>query len=173
MYKALQSPEMDEAIGKEVLNTLRKISRAIELYSRVLYREYGLTGPQLTILKAIYMTGSLTVSEIAHTVSLSQATVTDILLRLEKQGYIIRCKRDTDRRRVYIEITETAKKLLEKNPSSLHSSFLKRFQHLESWEKTLLLSSLQRIALLMDLETLEEEKDPPKKKGSNGDLSLY
>ncbi len=147
---------MDVNVSEEVLSTLRKISHAVELYSRILFREYGLTSPQLTILTAIFRSGPLAVTDIARRVSLSQATVTNILGRLEQQGFILRARSTQDRRMVYIELTDKTRKILEKNPSPLHTDFLSRFDRLQDWEKTLLLSSLQRIAKLMDVEQLEE-----------------
>lgn len=148
---------MDITVSEEVLSTLRKISRAIELYSRILFREYGLTSPQLTILTAIFRSGPLTVTDIARRVNLSQATVTSILGRLEKQEFVLRTRSTHDKRMVYIELTDKTRKILEKNPSPLHTVFLSRFDRLQDWEKTLLLSSLQRIAKLMDVEKLEEQ----------------
>jgi len=156
---------MDRIISEEVLSTLRKISRAVELYSRTLFKEYGLTSPQLTILTTIFRAGPLTVTEIAKRVNLSQATVTSILGRLEKQEFVLRTRNYHDRRMINIVLTEKSRKILEKNPSPLHTDFLRRFNHLQDWEKTLLLSSLQRIAQLMDVQRFEENDlhhaDPP------------
>lgn len=147
---------MDFDVSDEVLSTLRKISHAIELYSRFLFREYGLTAPQLTILTAIFRAGPLAVTDIARKVSLSQATVTNILGRLEQQHLILRTRSTQDRRMVYIGLTDKTRDILGKNPSPLHTDFLSRFERLQDWEQTLLLSSLQRIAQLMDVEDLEE-----------------
>jgi DNA-binding MarR family transcriptional regulator len=147
---------MDFEVSEEVISTLRKISRAVELYSRILFREYGLTGPQLTILTVIFRSGPLAVTDIARRVSLSQATVTNILGRLEQQGFVLRARSTQDRRMVYIQLTDKTREILERNPSPLHTDFLGRFDRLQDWEKTLLLSSLQRIAQLMEVEQLEE-----------------
>lgn len=148
---------MDLNVSEEVLTTLRKISRAVELYSRILFREHGLTSPQLSILTTIYRSGPLAITDIARRVNLSQATVTNILGRLEKQDFIVRVRSTKDKRMVYIELTEKTRKILEKNPSPLHSVFINRFNKLQDWEKSLLLSSLQRIAKLMDIEQIEEQ----------------
>jgi hypothetical protein len=49
---------------------------------------HGLAGPQALILKAL-QAGSLSAGELAARVNLSQATVTDILNRLEQRGLVI------------------------------------------------------------------------------------
>lgn len=70
----------------QVLIALRQIIRAIDLHSKKLERESGLTGPQLLIMQIIHEEGPVTSSVLARSVSLSQATVTTILDRLEKKG---------------------------------------------------------------------------------------
>ena len=69
---------------RDMLVSLRKITQAITLHSRDLSRRYGLTGPQLTILSEIANHQTLSVTELARYISLSQATVTDILNRVRQ-----------------------------------------------------------------------------------------
>ena len=134
----------------KLISSIRRIIRAVDVHSRDLLKKYGMTGPQLTILKAIHESEYLSVSEIATNISLSQATVTNILARLEQQGYVTRRRGSSDRRKVHVEVSEKTRKLLETTPSLLRSDFLERFSRLEEWEQSLLLSSLQRIASMMD-----------------------
>ena len=100
--------------------------------------------------------GSLTVSDLARRISMSQATATSILSRLEQQGFVNRVKGISDKRTVYIEVTDKTRLILENKPSPLHNDFLRRFKALQPWEQTMLLSSLQRIAKLMDVQSLDE-----------------
>ena len=141
----------------ELLASIRKIIRAVDLHSKVLLKKYGLTGPQLMILHEIGKSSELSVTEIAKQISLSQATVTTILDRLEQQGFIVRKRGQSDKRKVYIEASEKTKDILASKPSLLQSDFIGRFHRLKDWEQTLLLSSLQRIASMMDSGQLESE----------------
>lgn len=150
---------MSANLSEEVLWTLRRISRAVELYSKVLFREFGLTGPQLTVLTTIHRNGPLSVTDIARRISLSQATVTSILDRLEQQGNISRVRGKEDKRLVYIELTEKGRAILENKPNPLYTDFLQRFNQLQDWEQALLLSSVQRIAKMIGAEKMEN--DPP------------
>ena len=45
--------------------------------------------------------------------------------------------------------------LLNKAPQPLQEDFIEKFQALEEWEQSLLLSSMQRIANMMDAERLD------------------
>lgn len=136
-------------LGDQVVIALRRVIRAVDLHSRTLVQSHGLTGPQALILKALQK-GSLPAGELATRISLSQGTVTDILIRLEQRGLIKRTRDTQDRRRVLVETTETGLNLLEKSPPLLQERFVERFNNLQDWEKTQLLSSLQRIAGMMD-----------------------
>ena len=139
----------------EVLVALRRVMRAVDLHSRHLVRSHGLTAPQALILKEIVSSEELAVGEVAQRVSLSQATVTDILNRLEKRGFVTRARSDTDRRRVLARPTPEATKTIERAPPLLQEHFEERFAELQEWEQTLLLASLQRIAALMDAEKID------------------
>jgi len=137
------------AVSDNVLVNLRRIIQAIDLHSRQLVRQHGITTPQLLILKQIQGQEALTVSQIAKQVSLKQATVTDILNRLERKGLVLRQKDTNDRRRVLVKETDLGKKILGAAPSPLQETFLKRFENLDDWKQSMILSSLQLVSSMM------------------------
>jgi DNA-binding MarR family transcriptional regulator len=139
----------------ELLSSIRRIIRAVDVHSKNLLKQYGITGPQLIILKEIGRSQLISVSDLARKVSLSQATVTNILVRLEQQGYLQRRKGEGDKRKVYMDISDKTRRIIESNPSLLQLTFVKKFQNLADWEQSLLLSSLQRIASMMDAQDLD------------------
>lgn len=139
----------------DVLTAIRRVIRAVDLHSRKLSHDYKLTGPQALILKEISSSNTITAGELANRVSLSQATITDIIKRIEQRGLVVRSRDNKDRRRVLISLTEQGKEILNSAPPLLQEKFTQRFEKLADWEQTLLLSSLQRIAYLMDAEDLD------------------
>ena len=134
---------------REMLVSLRKITQAISLHSRDLNRRYGLTGPQLIILNEIANHESLSVTELARFISLSQATVTDILNRLEKRGLVERTRDSVDRRRVMIRITGQCREILSQAPPPLQEIFLEQYGKLSEWEQLLILSAFKRVVGMM------------------------
>lgn len=140
-----------------VLTTLRKIIRAIDIHSRQLSKQYGLTGPQLVVISEIGQYGPMTIGELARRISLSQATVTTILDRLEVKQLATRVRGSEDKRRVYVDITGKAREILDTHPNFLQEGFVRRFNALEDWEQTLILSSIQRIAAMMNTSSLPME----------------
>jgi len=146
-----------ESASDAVLTELRRIIQSIDLHSRALVKRFGLTGPQLTVLKTLDGEGEVSVGELSKIVSLRQATVTGILERLEKRGLISRRRSDKDRRRVLVLTTEKADRLLNKAPSLLQDSFVEQFNNLDDWEQSMIKSALQRIVTMMDAKKIQAE----------------
>jgi len=139
----------------QVIVTLRRITRAIDLHSRLLLRTCGLTTPQLAALRAIQRLERATVGTLAREIHLGQATVTGILGRLESRGLIIRTRGSHDRRSVFVELTDAGAALIASTPSPLQERFHREFARLAEWERTMILATLQRIAAMMDAEAIE------------------
>lgn len=140
---------------ENVLIALRQIIRATELYSRKLSKVAGLTAPQLLIMQAIANRQSVFMGDLANDVSISQATVTSVLDRLEKRNLVVRKRDEQDKRRVYAQLTDQGEALVLKAPSPLQDSFIHSFDKLEQWEQLAILSSLQRVAAMMNADKID------------------
>jgi DNA-binding MarR family transcriptional regulator len=145
----------DDATSELVLISLRRIIRSIDLHSRSLVKRVGLTGPQLVILQQVKRSGEGPVGAIAKATSLSQATATGIIERLERRGLLSRRRSSSDRRRVLVSITAAGLKLLETAPPMLQDSFIEEFNHLQDWEQSMILSALQRLVAMMDASKID------------------
>lgn len=143
------------SIEDQVLVALRRITRAIDLHSRGLMQEIGLTAPQLASLQTIARMQPITVGALAKSIHLSQATITGILSRLEARNLVSRSRRGTDKRTVVVELTEEGQAMLKNAPSLLQDRFRRELLRLQEWEQTQMLSTLQRIASMMDAEDLD------------------
>jgi DNA-binding MarR family transcriptional regulator len=141
--------------AEKVLVALRRVIRATDLHSKQLVKTASVTGPQLLLMQAIQRQENAIISELAREVSLSQATVTSILDRLEKRELILRRRSEEDKRKVHIQLTEHGRQLLETAPTALQHEFAQKFSALEDWEQSMILSSLQRIAGMMDATDID------------------
>ncbi len=139
----------------QVLIALRRIIRATDLHSRQLIKTAQLTAPQLLLMQAIDRQGNAIISQLAQEVSLSQATVTSILDRLEKRGLVYRQRSLEDKRKVHIHLTAEGRTLLARAPTALQQQFVDHFESLADWEQSLILSALQRIASMMNAENID------------------
>ncbi len=144
----------------QVLIALRRVIRATDLHSKHLAKTTGLTAPQILLLQTIHKrdqatVGGATIGELASDISLSQATVTSVLDRLEKRDLIYRQRSDTDKRKVHAHLTTTGVEVLKEAPMPLQAQFAQQFNELQEWEQSMIICSLQRIAQMMDAEHID------------------
>jgi len=90
----------------EVLVALRQIIRAIDMHSKRLIKEAGLTSPQLLLLKGINELGQISMRQLADHTNMSQATATTIMDRLESRQLVQRIRSETDKRKVHATLTD-------------------------------------------------------------------
>lgn len=140
---------------EEVLVALRQIIRAIDLHSKKLSKESGLTGPQLILMRSIKELDDVTIRQLSSHTNMSPATATTILDRLERNGLVERVRSTKDKRKVHANLTEKGEQVLASAPRPLQENFINKFQDLEEWEQSLLLSSVQRIASMMNAESYD------------------
>ena len=143
------------SLSDDILIALRRVIRAIDQHSRKLVQTHGLTGPQALILSEIVNNGPLTGSALAKNISLSQATVTDIVKRLELKKLLTKARDNVDKRKFHLSPTEQGRLIIHMSVPLLQESFEKKLSELKDWEQTQLLASLQKIAEMMDAQHLD------------------
>lgn len=134
---------------------LRRVIRATDLHSKHLAKTTGLTTPQILLLQTIRNKGQVTIGEIANEMSLSQATVTSILDRLEKRQLTYRERSTTDKRKVHAFLTEQGIETLREAPIPLQEHFARQFANLQDWEQSMIVSSLQRVSQMMNAQDID------------------
>lgn len=153
----LNDEEKDQLLNhiEEVLIALRRVIRATDLHSKYLAKTTGLTAPQILLLQILRDKGQITIGELANELSLSQATVTTILDRLEKRKLVYRQRSQTDKRKVHAFLTEDAVEVLKNAPIPLQEQFTRQFGDLHEWEQTMIISALKRVAQMMDAQHID------------------
>ena len=136
------------------LRALRKILKVTELCSRALAKQSELTASQLLVLQHLADDKALP-SSIARAVDLKQATVTVLVNKLEDARLVSRRRDTEDRRRVWVELTERGRATLAESPDLLQNRFERGFSKLDEWEQAMIVSTLERVASLLDAEEIE------------------
>jgi DNA-binding MarR family transcriptional regulator len=72
---------------------------------------YGLTGPQLAVIKMLEPVGKLSLSELSSLIRARNSTVTGIIDRMEREGLVLRKRSESDRRVINIELTPKGQQL--------------------------------------------------------------
>lgn len=146
-----------EPLERRILVAVRRIIRAVDLHSRRLMEQHGLTGPQFTVLQELDRVGETPAGELARTLQMSQPTLSGIVDRLERQGLATRSRNGSDRRTVQVAITDKGRQVLRTTPSALQEGVRREMATLDEWERTMMLAALQRIAAIVTdtLPTIE------------------
>jgi len=142
-------------MSHEVLVALRRIIRAVDLQSKRINKLSGLTTPQILILRAIATLGEVTSGRLSDHVTLSQATVTTILDRLESRGLIERYRSTVDKRIVHARLTTAGRRSLKKAPPLLHERFVEDFSQLDPPTQRSMVATLEQVAVMLGGSTLD------------------
>lgn len=137
------------------LIALRKILRATELYGRKLASAAGLTAVQFRVLQIVSESATMTPKDISKQMGVSQATITSLIDKLEKQGMVCRTKSEADRRQINITLTPRGVETVDTAPDALQQRYVRQFESLQEWEQAQLISSLERIAAMLDAAELD------------------
>lgn len=139
-------------IEERVIVALRRITRAVDIHSDFLQRNFGLTGPQLTILRVIHRLEPVSAGELAKSANFNRGTLTGILDRLELNGFVMRHRRPPDRRTVILKLTAAGKRVLAEAPFLLRSHFLQELNRMAAPAQAALLNTLEQTASLMEAD---------------------
>jgi DNA-binding MarR family transcriptional regulator len=157
MDQDLQLADDSRQVANDILRKLRSLLRKITLHSKHLGKQSGLTLPQLVCMQAIRdsRAGEATAAEIATRVELSPPTVTGIIDRLMRAGLIAKERGTSDRRKVFITLTDEGHRRLDSVPQPLQVRFVQRIMAVDPEERRTILTSLERLVELMGAEDFE------------------
>lgn len=141
--------------SSQVVKAIRKIVRAIDLRSREVSRQTGLTIPQIVVLQGVRDLGEVTTKVLSDNADLSSATVVTILDKLEEKGLIERYRSVEDRRIVHARLTKKGVEATSDLPGMLHEEFERKFADLSAGDRSQLVTSIERVAEMMDAHKLD------------------
>jgi DNA-binding MarR family transcriptional regulator len=142
-------------VQEQVIVALRRITRAADIHSHLLQRDFGITGPQLTTLRVVRRLQPVSTGALARAACIGYATQTGILDRLEERGYVTRTRQPADRRTIIVKMTKAGEQLLDTAPSLLQPRFRDELQRMSELDRTTLLNTLLQVAGLMEAESIE------------------
>ncbi|SMX42951.1 MarR family winged helix-turn-helix transcriptional regulator [Actibacterium lipolyticum] len=137
------------------LIALRRILRATELFARDLAHAVGLTPAQLRVLQIVAGKSSATPKSLANQMGVSQATVTALVDKLVTRGLVQRVPSEQDRRQINVVATPEGRDRLVDAPDALQQRYVRAFAALADWEQAQLVSSLERVADMLDAQDID------------------
>ncbi len=143
----------DEA--QDIVNGLRRIVRAIELYSQEIYKSFGLTGPQLWALKTLSRRGPLATTDLARALAVQPSTLSVLVDRLVKRGLVRRHRPREDRRFVELELTAAGVALAARAPEPAQGRLLHGLRELSPRQVKTLRASVEQLVTMMEASDVE------------------
>jgi MarR family transcriptional regulator, organic hydroperoxide resistance regulator len=144
----------DVAIS-EIMQSLRRIFKAIQDYSHEVSEKFGITGPQLWALKTISQNESLSLSDLGKRMYLHPSTITGVIDRLEKKRYVIRIRDQVDRRVIYVQLTAEGKRLAKRAPNPAQGKMIYGLRNLKRRELNLIYNSVQKLVKIMEAQNVK------------------
>lgn len=141
----------------EIIVSIRKIVRSLNLESKGIQKEFGLSITQLLCLGHLQNSPDYQSNhkELMNLLSLNSSTVTGIINRLEKRGYVVRLPKQGDKRVTFITLTASGIKLLEETPNVLHDRLAKKLDNLSDQDRVMVKSALEIITSAMQIHQLD------------------
>ena len=141
----------------DILIDIRKIVRSINLESKRVQKDFGISIPQLLCLGHIDRAAEkvATHNELMKLLSLNSSTITGIINRLEKKGMVKRLPKIGDRRVTYIRITDQGSEIVSKSPDILHDQLITKIKSLPLSTQKKVKDALNIIVQAMKIEQVD------------------
>jgi len=137
----------------EILIDLRKIVRSVNLESKRIQKEFGVSIPQLLCLHYLATQPSFqsTMTGIASYLKLNLSTVTGIVSRLEKKHLLAKLPKTGDKRITLVSLTAVGMKLIDQSPKLMHQRLSDKLSALSEQQLDSLKDSMQLLVQSFDL----------------------
>jgi DNA-binding MarR family transcriptional regulator len=151
---AVRRPAAQDDVSA-IVQGLRRIVKALALYSQVVRRAYGLTGSQLWAIKTLQRLGPMTAGQMAYELAVHQSSVSTLVDRLEQRGLVRRVRSLPDRRFVRIQLTPQGERLAVRAPEAAQGHLLHGLKAMTPGEVRRLRQAITRLVGTMEADTID------------------
>ncbi|MFB3885492.1 MAG: MarR family winged helix-turn-helix transcriptional regulator [Thermodesulfobacteriota bacterium] len=137
------------------MQSLRRIIKSLQDYSQTVYTHFGITGPQLWVLKTIYQNGSLSLGDLSRRMFTNPSTITGVVDRLEKKRYALRVRSEKDRRIVKVQLTSKGDRLAKRAPNPIQGKMIYGLKKLRKNELLSIYQSVEKLVEIMEAHGVE------------------
>ena len=141
----------------EILIKLRKIIRSINLESKKIEKELGISIPQLLVLQYLSDQNDYRAfaKDIKEYINLNASTVSGIISRLEVKALVAKSPKPDDKRAMYIILTAKGADLLYKYPPTLQEKLSQRLEKLTAAQIEELDRNIELLTIIMEVEDID------------------
>ena len=128
-----------------VVRELVRAYQAFENYTDENVRQLGLTSPQFDVIATLGNTAGMTMNTLAEKTLVTKGTLTGIVDRLEKKGFVRREVPEGDRRCFVVVLTPEGEQLFEQVFPAQIGHIKQRFNKLDSSDLEEVLAALKKL----------------------------
>jgi DNA-binding MarR family transcriptional regulator len=141
----------------DILIKIRKIVRSINLESKKVQKDYGVSIPQVLCLNFLKNSPGFKSSqkEICQFLNLNASTVTGMINRLESKGFIARLPKTDDKRKTAIILTSKSSSLLKGIPPLMHERLSENLKTLSPVDAETINNALDLLINYLDISNTE------------------
>lgn len=139
----------------EIMQSLRRITKAIQNYSHEVSDKFGITGPQLWAVKTISQNEGLSPGELSQRMYLHPSTITGLIDRLEKKDFVERYRDQEDRRVIKLQLTPRGKELVRRAPDPIQGKMIYGLRKLKKAELSFVYESIQKLVEVMEAQDVK------------------
>ncbi|MCY1635197.1 MarR family winged helix-turn-helix transcriptional regulator [Marinifilum sp. D737] len=142
---------------KNIIIKIRRIVRSINLESKKIQKDHGVSIPQILCLEYLKSSTNYqaTQKSIRAHLNLNSSTVTGIIGRLEKKGYLARLPKTGDRRTTVIALTSLGDQLLKNTPDLLQQRLAVKLKKIPDTDLERIEETLEILVNMLEIEELE------------------
>ncbi|MBU5483739.1 MarR family transcriptional regulator [Clostridium sp. MSJ-11] len=134
-------------MNEKLIQYVKEMREADYACNMMLLQEYKelmddeITTKQSVLLELVHKHGSLNISEIAEAMEITSSAVSQIVSKLEKEGYIKREINPSNRREIFVEIDTKGVEYF-KRYEEVERSIINRFYSKLNWDEIVVLRKL-------------------------------
>jgi DNA-binding MarR family transcriptional regulator len=141
----------------DILIKLRKIVRSVNLESKRVEKEQGISIPQLLCLQFLaeqedYRTNA---AKLKTFLNLNASTISGILKRLEKKGLVAKLPKVSDKRVTLISLTASGMELIESAPITFQQKLSKKLQDLPPEKLQTIIDGIDILTNIMEVDEID------------------
>ena len=151
---ARRSRSQVSPLGSEtriVLDNLRLLVRALRVSARTAEKSAGVSGAQLFVLQTLHEAAVASIGELAMLTHTDQSSVSVVVERLVRRGFVARAESREDARRVDIRLTAAGRGLLRRSPVSTQTRLIAALDNLPREKRRHLGTALGELARAMGI----------------------
>lgn len=133
----------------EIESLLHTVGSLTKRQQREIMTNMDITPPQADALLALQEYGALAMGELCQKLGTACSTATDLIDRMERNGFVERVRDTNDRRVIRLKITDKGTEVIERVVEASRAHLTEQLQEMDLADKERLIQSLEQLQFML------------------------